>query len=1513
MLSKLTLKKYQKPLQLKRFVSSLGIDVGSTTVKVCYLPDSKNDKKDKMVCKIEPHHGNVSETIESVVRDISTQLSVTPVSLVTGRQGRKMVDVSGITEAVAVEEGLKKLKDKGSVKDVKAVVSLGGESYFVYKIGGKNKNRIIGTFAGSKCASGTGQFFAQQLGRMDLDAFKLSEHFDEINKAKPVSLATRCSVFMKTDCTHKLNKGEATRYDIVRSLSKVMANKVVDLLSKAQVEDGQVLLIGGMINIPYVIEYIKEEMPQIDFVIPEEGTFFEAFGAATLAKKIGVPLPQLDDLLTPNQSKFRRVEPFSKAKDLVRFVKPPIKPKPVPGRKYVMGVDGGSTTTKVALIDMETKEIISSHYGRTLGDPIKALRQCFVEIKKELGPVYEQIKIPIISTTGSSRELLGVFTNTEAIYNEIIAHTVGVTYYEKDVDTIFEIGGQDAKYVYLRNKVPIDYAMNEACSAGTGSFLEESCAGDLKIMTPQEIAPIALSAEAPLKFSQHCSAFINTDIRRASQEGAAREDIVAGLVLSIGYNYLERVVGNRRVGDHIVMQGGVAKNAAVPMAVASILNKKVTVPPNPELLGAFGVGLLGIQKFEEGFLNVDPDQNYNLDQLITRKVETVGEFKCKSCENNCPIKIIKAGEVKHYFGGRCNKYANSQKKNVKDKKALRKERLRQLKRKKNKTKNEIDLGLEFDLTSDESIDFVELRTKLLFEKYAANFKDLESQITSNKSKNKIKTVAAPAVFSIHMLWPLYSNFFKQCGVNVKLVEECTPKGRVKCETDYCFPAEIAHEITETVVNMGDEIDYIFLPHLKKLESLTKDDYALFCPLSQGLPYYIRNTFKLGDEQILKPILDFTNTMEQSGKPMIEMACEQLGVSKSRAKRAWKHAVKMQRLCQSEFHSIGDRYFKHLEANPPKRPVVVLFGRAYNAFTKTTNMSIPRKFVTRQSTVIPFDFISPSYGGTDEPIEKNMYWYFGQYNLKIAKKVKRMKNVYACWITNFSCGPDAFILHYMRWIYNTKPFLVLELDSHVADAGVDTRIEAFLDIIEGYTKANIKEVPMQQKRKWETVLIDKKNCYIQNTENPEKRFLLTDPKVNFIFPPLGELTSDLIVATFKSLGMNTVGTKLPNQRSLTLARSVMSGKECLPALLVLGSILEYFETHEPNKDGVDLVFLPGSSGPCRYGQYGIFYEGLFREMGYDTVQIFQPSSVNSYDELGPGIAMMVFYGLMLSDIMRDIQNTFRALAVDKKSAFKLIREIKDEMVQLMQHEGMEGIWPKIDIWAEQLAKVPLKRDPKDAPKVYIVGEIYLRRDPFSCDPLIDLLSQYGIVCKVEDVMEWISWVDYTHDIENKKSLRDVPFYKRFASKEFFKFLKLKVEVKWKKYQHNKVENLWHKSGALIEYPSDRKEFAQVENIFGGTELGTEAVPGSCAGAVSMKHGFDGTAVIFPFACIPGRLTEALLTPYAHEKEYPIVCVENDGNPLSPTIINQIETFAYNVISRFNEKKDESNKNKKKNKK
>ncbi|MBR4375981.1 MAG: activase, partial [Spirochaetia bacterium] len=504
---------------------------------------------------------------------------------------------------------------------------------------------------------------------------------------------------------------------------------------------------------------------------------------------------------------------------------------------------------------------------RTHGDPVKALKLCLQEIKKQVQADIGngKINITLASTTGSSREILGVFLETPAVYNEIIAHTEGTTYFSSDVDTIFEIGGQDAKYVLLKNKVPIDYAMNEACSAGTGSFLEESASGDLNIAHAWEIGDIALEAENPLKFGEHCSAFINSDIRKAIQQGATRADITAGIVTSIVSNYLNRVVGNRTVGNKIFLQGGVAKNKAIPLAFALLLGKEILVPPDPELMGCFGVGLLAKQKFKEGLIS---KASFDIDKILETEIIYESEFKCKSCENQCPIRILKVNGNKYMFGGRCSKYTNSRKKKLFDESKIR--------------------------------NFVDERNDLMFKTFTPD--------EASFIKKRDYTVGIPKAFSVYTLYPFYAWYFHQLGIKTVLSDKVPHAGVARVESTYCFPAEIAHGAVQDILDK--QTDYIFLPHYRDMPSHESDIHANFCPITQSLPYYIRKAFpEIPEDKILSPVVSFRTGLDKAIEFFIQLG-ERLGFTAAEAKEAFNVALKKQNEYQEAAFKLGEEALEY---------------------------------------------------------------------------------------------------------------------------------------------------------------------------------------------------------------------------------------------------------------------------------------------------------------------------------------------------------------------------------------------------------------------------------------------------------------------------------------------------------------------------------------------------------------------------------------------------------------------------
>ena len=1406
----------------------LGIDIGLITVKASLVSDGQEAWTETV-----DHEGNIAESLLDLLR--RRQVPAGTRTLCTGNAGRNQLNLAKAIPPQAIEAGLAAV---GEHPD--AVVSLGGESIVVFTMADGGLTR--GAITGDKCAAGTGEFFRQQLGRMDLGLDVLDRIPDD---TRPHALSSRCSVFMKSDCTHKLNKREATKDEIVVSLADVMAGKVMEFLVRARVESGRVLLIGGVTQNRFLRRFLRRRMPDVTFFTPPQAAHFEAFGAAQLAAENGTPLPEPDALFDESKVTFERYGSLEDHAHLVTSVQPE-RDTARPGGEYVLGIDGGSTTTKAVLVDVETRRIVASHYGRTHGDPVDALRTVLAEIRDQVREAVGEapIRINLAATTGSSREVLGVFCETAGIYNEIIAHTAGTTHFRPEIDTIFEIGGQDAKYVLIKNRVPIDYAMNEACSAGTGSFLEETAQGDLNIRTAPEIGPIAMQSEAPLRFGEHCSAFINSDIRKAIQEGATKPDIMAGIVFSIVSNYLNRVVGNRAIGNNVVIQGGVAKNPAVPAAFAAVLKKPILVPPDPELLGAFGVALLALEKEAEDGLEKG---DFGLDDLIARPIEHGRVFTCKSCDNRCPVQTLLVGEARtrYFFGGRCDQWALSRR------------------------KKKVDI--------DKVDNFVDLRQKLLFEEYAPDPETFRARSPAR--------VGIPRAFSVHNLWPLYSWFFHTLGVELVLSEENVRRGVQKAEAAYCLPGEIAHGMTQDLLDKA--VDYFFLPHFQNMESMDESVPATLCPITQGLPYYLRPAFDLPETKLLRPVLDFAAGLSSGSGAFIDIA-KRLGFTAQQGLDAFRAGLSHQVAFVEAMREVGNDILK--KADEEDEIVIALFGRPYNAFAKEANMGIPRKFVTRGYKVVPFDFFPIS----DEEMSSNMYWYYGQQNLKGARMVKQHDKLYLCYISNFGCAPDSFLLHLVRWIMGTKPYLVLELDSHTADAGVDTRIEAFLDIITGYRQkaAGMTDRPYRQRY---TIDLAGENTKVIDHDTGEELSLF-HPRVRLVWPSMGTMSAQVMAAICKDIGFRAEYLPTADQRTIHLARSVASGKECIPTLMVLGQILRLVKDSPPAPDEVLAVMVPRTTGPCRTGQYGPFYEHTFSDLGIENVAILNLSSDNGYQELGPAFNKLAWYAIVLGDVFRDMEIALRLTAKHPTEAMETFWEVWHRVVEVCERD-ITQIYPHLEQEAvPRIAAIPRKMSLDDVKKIIVVGEIFVRRDDYSTEELVEHLIQNGIYPKITGVGEWIFYCDYSLQWQAEQKLKDMPWYKKPFSDQMATLAGIHAEQFVMRAVEERVKEILEPTKLLVEYPHDMREILSKVDQFTSMDLETEATVSSLTGTLATEQGYDGIVAIAPFACLPGRLIKAMLEPYCRKNAIPLLTVEADGLKLPPSLVSRMEIFMLNVLRR-----------------
>ena len=1419
---------------------AIGICLGASSIQAVELLEADGAPAAVSRTSVVAHEGDARGALEKLLADWDAGSAASV--LFTGRKLRRRISAESISEPEALEWGLSFLRaETGWTGEATAVASLGAENFVVYRMDGADHVSSVET--GSKCASGTGEFFLQQIGRM---AVSPREAVELAQGAEIYKVSGRCTVFCKSDCTHALNKGVPVGR-VSAGLCRMMADKVLELLQKADVRG--VLAVGGVTRNEVIMGHLREALP--GFSLPPQADCFEALGAAYRALREGnATVFDPARLFEDERASFEFLPSISEGESLVRFAES-TDGQVVEGDECVVGLDVGSTTTKAVVLRLSDDAVLASIYLRTNGDPVGASRRCYAALHEQVG---EKARIVGISTTGSGRHIAGLHAGTPAVINEIVAHATGAAHFDPEVDTIFEIGGQDAKYTHLTQGVPSDYAMNEACSAGTGSFIEEAARESLRVAT-EEIAPIALSAARAPNFSDQCAAFIGSDIKTAVQEGLTREEIAAGLVYSICQNYVNRVKGQRAVGRKVFMQGGVCYNKAVPLAMANLLGKEIVVPPSPGLMGAFGVALELKERIGRGAVE---KSEFVLRELSEREVKNEKPFICRGgaekCDRGCEIAMLSINGKKYPFGGACYKYYSAGASGVKADRAEH--------------------------------DHVARRQDLVF-----------APIPDPAEAGRAPRVGIPRSFLTNQFLPYWAAFFSELGCQVVLSEEVDPDGIRRKHADFCYPAEIAHGALSDL--LGRELDFVFLPKLFSLPvpgGNGERAWQSTCLLLMSESYWLQQTFRkdLSRVQLLEPELDLAKGLDAQFE-VLEALAAQLGRTRGQGRAAAEKAVAAQERFAAELRQVGRRALERLEAHP-ERTGVVLFGRPYNAFAKEANMGIPAKFASRGVDVIPWDALVFE----SEPVDPDINWAIGQNLLRAARVVARHPQLFGTWVTNFSCGPDSFLVGYFRDAMGEKPSLTLELDSHTADAGVNTRIEAFLDIVDKFRQVNVPKPPPPPFRAAEVRIRDAQGWFVdsEGRETPMKG----DPKVHVVFPSMGTLGTQGLAAIFNGIGFRATALPIPDVDALRLGRGNSSCKECLPLQLVCGSLLRYLRDRADQGEHM-VFFMPTSAGGCRLTQYSVYLRKLVEKHRIPNVAFLSLTNTNGYGGLATSDVLNALKSIILSDVMEDVRAAIPVLAADPAQAMRVFDEQWDRLLESFRERRARDLFPLVKDVARVLSGIPRRRELADVPKVALHGEMYVRRDEFSCQDLTERFARRGILAKRAHVFEYLAYSDWNVDRniwQNRFGLR-----KRAAHK-----IKLHLQ---KGYERK------------IKYALARSGFYELEMLDIGAlvRYGTEYFDVRFTGESlilvgtfwkDILHAAHGVVSIGPFACMPTRIIESVLSSDTSAetkrrldaktglgtvavpdsvKHLPFLSIESDGNPFPQIVDTRVEAFCLQV--------------------
>ena len=931
---------------------------------------------------------------------------------VTGSGSQLIAKVLGIyfeNEFRAIAKGMRMF-----YPEVRTVFEMGGEASKYLRLDPTVTGKHLGILdyqTSGECAAGTGSFIDQQ-------ATRLLYSIEQVGPAACAAscaarIAGRCSVFAKTDMIHAQQKGYTTD-QILRGLCDAVARNYKSSLVKGRAVVAPVAFIGGVAMNEGVRNALREafKLKEADLMIPEHYAWLGAMGAAMLEseefrKRSFKRIHQLRQHEAARKN-FSCTDRLTMDKVLLLRDKTKTVSLPPAGERLecYLGIDIGSVSTNLVVIDADGN-LVKEIYLRTQGRPIEVVDRGLKEIEAELGEVLD---IRGVGTTGSGRELIGELVGADTVNDEITAHKTGSMHVCKQmgmdpVDTIFEIGGQDSKFIRIDKGVVVDFTMNEACAAGTGSFLEEQ-AEKLGISIKEEFARLALASTNPARLGERCTVFMERDVTGLMHKGAEVGDLAAGLAYSVALNYLNRVVRGRKVGKVIFFQGGTAYNDAVAAAFSEILGKQIIVPPHNGVIGAIGMALIARDRMKDSG-QASRFRGYDLGRVNF----TTREFVCQACSNFCDMKEFNIEGQRTYWGDKCSD---------KFRKRARTDRQPVIE------------------------DLVEWREKLLEEVLLP-------------ARGGSRTVGIPRTMFYYDRFPFWCAYFQELGFDVVVSSPTDRKisqaGEELAIAQPCFPVKVAHGHVQDLLEKC--VDYVLIPNTVNVEGPDDGLESHLCPWNQTLPFVVRAVpqLELANPKFLSPTVHFRFGPEHVEKELKEFA-RGLGIKPRVNAEAVRAGYAAQTTFADALQEAGKEAMARLQETD--EPALVLVGRPYNIFDRSVNCDIPRKLRTLYGiNVLPMEVLPLDAEDISE-VNPNMYWNSGRRILSAARIVSRNPNLHLVFISNFKCGPDSYIKSFVDEAAG-KPSLVLQFDGHANDAGFITRCEAYLDS-KGFLRCPSSPVP-----------------------------------------------------------------------------------------------------------------------------------------------------------------------------------------------------------------------------------------------------------------------------------------------------------------------------------------------------------------------------------------------------------------------------------------------------------------------
>lgn len=1256
---------------------SLGIDIGSTTVKIAIL-DSENKI---LFSDYERHYANIQETLAGLLskaKELLGEIDLHP--MITGSGGltlSKHLDVPFVQEVVAVASAL---NDYAPQTDV--AIELGGEDAKIIYFTGGIEQRMNGI-----CAGGTGSFIDQMASLLQTDASGLNEYAKNYKAIYPI--AARCGVFAKTDIQPLINEG-ATKEDLSASIFQAVVNQTISGLACGKPIRGNVAFLGGPLHfLPELRNAFIRTLNLTDeqIIAPEHSHLFAATGAALNSKEdCTISLAALIDRLSNGikmEFEIKRMEPlFASQEEYDEFTNrhnehkvASMELKDYEGDCF-LGVDAGSTTTKVALVG-EDGTLLYSFYSNNNGSPLATTIRAIKEIY-EIIP--DSAKIVYSCSTGYGEALIKAALMLDEGEVETVSHYYAASFFEPDVDCILDIGGQDMKCIKIKNKTVDSVQLNEACSSGCGSFIE-TFAKSLNYSVI-DFAKEALFAKNPVDLGTRCTVFMNSNVKQAQKEGSEVSDISAGLAYSVIKNALYKVIkitDPKDLGHKVVVQGGTFYNDAVLRSFEKISGCNAVRPDIAGIMGAFGAALVARERYD------DTKETTMLPIEKINKLEySTSMARCKGCTNNCLLTINKfTGGRQFITGNRCEKGIG-------------------------KTKNKENIPNLFEYKLNKIFNY--------------------ESLTSDEAPRG--TVGIPRVLNMFENYPFWAVFFKKLGYSVVLSPNSNRKiyelgiESIPSESE-CYPAKLVHGHVTWLIRQG--VDFIFypcIPYERNETPAANNHYN--CPIVTSYAENIKNNVEEivnGEVKFMNPFMAMTN-LEVLTKQLVKVFNNELGIPSAEVSAAVKAGWEEMENVRNDIMKKGEEVLEYMKANNKRG--IVLAGRPYH-IDPEINHGIPELINSYGIAVLTEDSVA-HLADVERPLIVMDQWMYHSRLYKAANFVKTQDNLDLIQLNSFGCGLDAVTTDQVSDILTNsgKIYTVLKIDEVNNLGAARIRIRSLLSAIR-----------VREKKQLERKIVPSNINKIEFTKEMKKNYTILCPQMSPIHfdllePAFRTCGFNIEVMNREDRKAVDVGLKFVNNDacypSLIVVGQIMdallSGKYDLDRTAVIMT-----QTGGGCRASNYVGFIRRAlekAGMPQVPVISLSAQGLEKNSGF---------------KITPKLLFKALQAVVYGDLFMRVLYRMRPYEAVKGSANELHEKWKKICIESLSKPGInKGEFKKnIKGIVQDFDNLPITDEVK--PRVGIVGEILVKFLPAANNHLVDLLEKEGAEAVMPDLLDFLLYCFY----------------------------------------------------------------------------------------------------------------------------------------------------------------------------